>query len=71
MLFNRNSKKAFSYSCQKGGEQHKNEKGEVVCSHIFIPIFTVFLFMVMAFVFWIIVVMGWVCYTVIMGNVCF
>ena len=64
MLFNRSWKKAFSYSCQKGGKQHIVRgraaqewkgvcilKGGVVCSHIFIPVFTVFLFMVIVLCF--------------------
>ena len=60
-----------------GGEQHKNEKecayrkGELGIIHISLyP--SLFLFMVIVFVFWtIVVVIGWVCFIVIMGNVCF
>ena len=45
-------------------------KGGVVCSHIFIPIFIFFVYGY-SFVFWIMfVIMGWVCYTMIMVNVC-
>ena len=54
-------------------------KEGVVCSHIFIPIFSLFFFFFFfffvygySFVFWIIVViMGWVRYIVVVVNVCF
>ena len=56
MLFNRSWKKAFSYSCQKGGEQYKNEKecaywkGEL-CAHIYLYLSLFFLFMVIVLCF--------------------
>ena len=47
------------------------EKGELCIMYIYLyP--SLFLFMIIVFVSWtIVVIIGWVCFTMIMGNVCF